>query len=77
MRSAGCVACPTFAGSTLDKCDIRMLNPQAALVDALWLRRDQRSGQFDGTFWRDFTLGMALTSQQDGASLSRSQHRRA
>ena len=29
-----------FAGSTLDKCDIRVLNPQAALVDALWLRRD-------------------------------------
>src|SRR6202048_527619 len=30
-----------FAGSTLDKCDIRVLNPQAALVDALWLRRDE------------------------------------
>src|ERR1700726_2088125 len=30
-----------FAGSTLDKCDVRMLNPQAALVDALWLRRDE------------------------------------
>src|ERR1700719_5399216 len=30
-----------FAGSTLDKCDIKMLNPQAALVDALWLRRDE------------------------------------
>lgn len=29
-----------FAGSTLDKCDIRVLNAQAALVDALWLRRD-------------------------------------
>jgi hypothetical protein len=30
-----------FAGSTLDKCDIRVLNPQAALADALWLRRDE------------------------------------
>ena len=30
-----------FAGSTLDKCDIRVLNAQAALVDALWLRRDE------------------------------------
>jgi hypothetical protein len=30
-----------FAGSTLDKCEIRVLNPQAALADALWLRRDE------------------------------------
>jgi hypothetical protein len=30
-----------FGGSTLDKCDIRVLNPKAALVDALWLRRDE------------------------------------
>jgi len=29
-----------FAGSTLDKCDIKVLNNRAALVDALWLRRD-------------------------------------
>jgi len=29
-----------FAGSTLDKCDIKVLNAQAALVDALWVRRD-------------------------------------
>lgn len=34
LRRAG------FAGSTLDKFDIKMLNPRAALVDALWLRRD-------------------------------------
>ncbi|WP_166360321.1 hypothetical protein [Pseudomonas akapageensis] len=32
--------CAGFAGSTLDKCQISLLNPQAALVDALWLRRD-------------------------------------
>src|SRR6202521_5098707 len=29
-----------FAGSTLDKCDVKVLNAQAALVDALWVRRD-------------------------------------
>jgi hypothetical protein len=29
-----------FAGSTLDKCDIKVLNAQAALVDAVWLRLD-------------------------------------
>jgi hypothetical protein len=29
-----------FAGSTLDKCDIKVLNNQAALVDAVWLRQD-------------------------------------
>jgi hypothetical protein len=29
-----------FAGSTLDKCDLKVLNAQAALVDALWVRRD-------------------------------------
>ena len=29
-----------FSGSTLDKCDIKVLNAQAALVDAVWLRQD-------------------------------------
>jgi hypothetical protein len=29
-----------FAGSTLDKCVINVLNAQAALVDAVWLRQD-------------------------------------
>jgi hypothetical protein len=29
-----------FAGSTLDKCNIKVLNAQAALVDAVWLRQD-------------------------------------
>ena len=28
-----------FAGSALDRCDIKVLNKQAALVDALWVRR--------------------------------------
>lgn len=33
-----------FAGSTLDKCDIKVLNAQAALVDAVWLRQDSAGG---------------------------------
>jgi hypothetical protein len=30
----------TFGSSTLEKCDITVLNPRAAIVDALWVRRD-------------------------------------
>ncbi len=29
-----------FAGSSLDNCSVKVLNAQAALVDALWLRRN-------------------------------------
>src|ERR1700736_6979257 len=29
-----------FAGSALDRCDIKILNSQAALIDALWVRRN-------------------------------------
>src|SRR3984893_3662814 len=29
-----------FAGSVLDRCDIKILNKQAALIDALWVRRN-------------------------------------
>ena len=29
-----------FSGSTLDKCDVTVLNARAALVDSVWLRRD-------------------------------------
>jgi hypothetical protein len=29
-----------FAESTLDRCNVSVLNGRAALVDALWLRRD-------------------------------------
>jgi hypothetical protein len=29
-----------FAGSTLGKCEIRVLNARAALVDAVWLRQN-------------------------------------
>ena len=38
-----------FAGSTLEKCDIRVLNPLAALIDALWVRRDS-SGEVMARF---------------------------
>ena len=31
-----------FAASNLDRCDINVLNDRAALVDALWLRRDAK-----------------------------------
>jgi hypothetical protein len=34
LRRAG------FAGSTLDKFEVSVVNAQAALVDAVWLRRD-------------------------------------
>lgn len=33
-----------FAGSKLDKCDVKVLNAQAALVDAVWLRQDSAGG---------------------------------
>ena len=29
-----------FAGSALDRCEIKVLNTRAALIDALWVRRD-------------------------------------
>ena len=29
-----------LSGSTLDKFEVRVLNPRAALVDTIWLRRD-------------------------------------
>ena len=29
-----------FAGSALDRCEIKVLNTQAALIDALWVRRN-------------------------------------
>ena len=31
-----------FTASTLDRCDINVLNDRAALVDAVWLRRDAK-----------------------------------
>jgi len=31
-----------FAASTLDRCNVSVLNDRAALVDALWMRRDAK-----------------------------------
>ena len=31
-----------FAESTLERCNVSVLNNRAALVDALWLRRDAK-----------------------------------
>jgi hypothetical protein len=49
-----------FAESVLDKCDIKVLNAQAALIDALWVRRDTT-----GTVMARFGVIylMALTEQ--------------
>src|SRR6202795_4350542 len=33
-----------FAGSALDRCEIKVLNTQAALIDALWVRRGPPGG---------------------------------
>jgi hypothetical protein len=49
-----------FAGSTLDKCEIKVLNAQAALIDALWVRRDS-TGAVMSRFGVIYL--MALTSQ--------------
>jgi len=49
-----------FAGSALDRCDIKILNTQAALIDALWVRRNST-----GTVMARFGVIylMALTPQ--------------
>src|SRR5580700_10782136 len=39
-RESGRLRHAPFAGSMLDKCDIKVLNAQAAIVDAGWVRRD-------------------------------------
>ena len=49
-----------FAGPALDRCDIKILNTQAALIDALWVRRNST-----GTVMARFGVIylMALTPQ--------------
>jgi hypothetical protein len=49
-----------FVGSALDRCDIKILNTQAALIDALWVRRNST-----GTVMARFGVIylMALTPQ--------------
>ena len=36
-----------FAESTLERCNVSVLNNRAALVDALWLRRDAKGALLD------------------------------
>lgn len=50
-----------FAGSKLDRCEIRVLNPRAALVDALWLRRDSA-----GAVMARFSVIYLVTLTADG-----------
>jgi hypothetical protein len=49
-----------YSGSTLDTCEVTLLNNQAALVEATWLRRDQ-----DGALMARFTVLylVALTAE--------------
>ena len=50
-----------FAASTLDRCKINVLNDRAALVDALWLRRDAK-----GTLLARFAVIYLVTLATDG-----------
>lgn len=50
-----------FAGSTLDRCRIKVLNSRAALVDALWLRRDDA-----GALLARFAVIYLVTLTTDG-----------
>ncbi|MDL2410091.1 hypothetical protein PY650_31640 [Rhizobium calliandrae] len=50
-----------FAESELDKCDINVLNPRAALVNATWLRRDSA-----GALMERFQVVYLVAQTQDG-----------
>src|SRR6266481_9292433 len=50
-----------FAASTLDRCNINVLNDRAAHVDALWLRRDAK-----GTLLARFAVIYLVTLATDG-----------
>ena len=50
-----------FAASTLDRCKINVLNDRAALVDALWLRRDAK-----GTLLARFAVIYLVTLATEG-----------
>ncbi len=50
-----------FAASTLDRCNVSVLNDQAALVDAVWLRRDTK-----GALLERFSLIYLVTRATDG-----------
>src|SRR5260370_36279442 len=50
-----------FAASTLDRCNVSVLNDRAALVDAAWLRRDTK-----GALLERFSLIYLVTRATDG-----------
>ena len=50
-----------FAASTLDRCDINVLNDRAALVDAVWLRRDNK-----GALMARFAVTYLVALTQEG-----------
>src|SRR6266849_8857406 len=50
-----------FAASTLDRCNVSVLNDRAALVDALWLRRDDK-----GALLARFAVVYLVTLATDG-----------
>ncbi len=50
-----------FAGSTLDRCNVSVLNDRAALVDAVWLRRDAK-----GALLARFSVIYLVTRAKDG-----------
>jgi hypothetical protein len=57
-----------FAGSTLDKCDVKILNARAAFVDAIWLRQDSAGTieRFNVTYLLGLTQhGWRITSAVD------------
>ena len=50
-----------FAASTLDRCNVSVLNDRVALVDAVWLRRDTK-----GALLERFSLIYLVTRATDG-----------
>ena len=57
-----------FSGSSLDKCEVRVLNARAALVDAVWLRRNSAGAvaRFSGMYLVAQTAeGWRITSAVD------------
>jgi len=50
-----------FAASTLDRCNVCVLNDRAALVDAMWLRRD-----INGALMARFAVIYLVTRVTDG-----------
>ena len=60
-----------YSGSTLDKCDVTLLNKHAALVDATWSRRDEVNESivpFSVTYLIAFTVdGWRITTAVETA----------